>query len=237
MRHRRDALHLDGVALLERAVQDPGRVQHLPAQVLVVRVPHVDALGGERVRLHLHVRARDFVHERRLADVGVAAHQDGARVGVYARQTGHVLPDLLQVRQRRRVFLHDRAHAPERRAFQLFAAVQRVAVLQQLDVVLRDLVDDVARGVELPERQLVVVLVVQHVEQVGVERVDVVHAREVVQDAAQLLVPARLRELHLAHVELADARDGVPAMHHRRRLALRPGKHHIDEILRRRDLR
>ena len=66
---------------------------------------------------------------------------------------------------------------------------------------------------------------------------DVVHAREVLQNAAQLLVPARLRELHLAHVELADARDGVPTMHHRRRLALRPGKHHIDEILRRGDLR
>ena len=32
-------LHLDGVALLERVVEDARRVDHLPTQVFVVRVP------------------------------------------------------------------------------------------------------------------------------------------------------------------------------------------------------
>lgn len=40
---------------------------------------------------------------------------------------------------------------------------------------LRQFVDEVARAVELPQGQLVVVLVIQHVEQVRVEGVDVLH--------------------------------------------------------------
>ena len=51
-------LHLDGVALLQRPVQQAGRVDDLPAQVLVVHVAHEERLGGERVGLHVHIRAR-----------------------------------------------------------------------------------------------------------------------------------------------------------------------------------
>jgi hypothetical protein len=51
-------------------------------------------------------------------------------------------------------------------------------------------------------------LVVQHVHEVGVERVHVVDLGEVVQNLGQLVVPVLLRELHLAHIKLADALDG-----------------------------
>ncbi len=51
-------LHLDGVPLLERAVQDAGRVNDLPAQVSVVHVPYKETFCREGVRLHLHVRSR-----------------------------------------------------------------------------------------------------------------------------------------------------------------------------------
>ena len=59
----------------------------------------------------------------------------------------------------------------------------------------------------LPQRELVVVLVVQHVEQVAVEGVHVVDLGELLQHRAQLVVPAALRVLDLAHVKLADALD------------------------------
>lgn len=62
---------------------------------------------------------------------------------------------------------------------------------------LRNLVDEAARHVQLAQRQLVVVPVVQHVQQVRVERVHIVHLGEVLQDLAQLLVPAGGRELDL----------------------------------------
>lgn len=59
-------LHLDGVALLQGAVQDAGGVDDLPPQVPVVHVAHKQRLGGERVRLHLHIGAR-HLHELQAA--------------------------------------------------------------------------------------------------------------------------------------------------------------------------
>ena len=103
-----------------------------------------------------------------------------------------MLPDLLEVRERRGVLLHDGAHASQRRSLELLASVERVAVLEELDVILGDLVDDVLGGIELPERELVVVLVVQNVEEVAVEGVDIVKLREGVQDVAELVVKSLL---------------------------------------------
>ena len=42
---------------------------YLPSQIFVVSVPDVEALGGEGVRLDLHVRPRDLVDEAGLANV------------------------------------------------------------------------------------------------------------------------------------------------------------------------
>ena len=77
------------------------------------------------------------------------------------------------------------------------------------------------------------VLVVQDVEEVAVERVDVVDAGEVLEDLGELLVPRGLGVLDLAHVELADAGDGVAAVDYRGGLALRAGQDDVDEVLRR----
>ncbi|KAL7549488.1 hypothetical protein ACHAWF_017302, partial [Thalassiosira exigua] len=54
----------------EGMIQYPGGFDDL-----VVGVSHEEALGGERVRLDVDVSAGDLVHERRLADVGEAAHE------------------------------------------------------------------------------------------------------------------------------------------------------------------
>ena len=42
---------------------------HLPAEVLVVRVTHVETLGGEGVGLNLHIGSRDLVDKAGLANV------------------------------------------------------------------------------------------------------------------------------------------------------------------------
>jgi len=108
-----------------------------------------------------------------------------------------VLPDLLQVLERALLALHHRAHTAERGALQRLAAVERVAVLEQLDVVAPDLVDELLRQVQLAQRQLEVVAVVQHVDQVRVEGVDVVQPRKVGQDLGELVVVVHVRELNL----------------------------------------
>ena len=126
---RRDRLHLDGVALLERLVEHPRRIDDLPAHVLVIHVPNVERLGRESVRLHFDVGACDFVDKGRFAHVWVAGDNDRARCGVDGRQTHHVLAHLLKIFERALLPLHDGAHAAECGALERLATVQRVAVL------------------------------------------------------------------------------------------------------------
>jgi len=61
---------------------------------------------------------------------------------------------------------------------ELLASVQRVTELQEADIVLRQVVDEVTGDVKLTKRELVVVPVVQDVDQISVERVDVLRRRE-----------------------------------------------------------
>jgi hypothetical protein len=124
-------------------------------------------------RLHIDVCAGDLVNEAALADIRVAADQQRPRVGIDRRETRNVLPDLFEVRERVFLPLHDGRHAAECGPLELLAPVERVAKLDQADVVLRDLGDEVARRVELAEGELVVVLIVQDVEEGGEERVEV----------------------------------------------------------------
>ena len=69
-----------------------------------------------------------------------------------------MLPDLLEVLQALVLPPHDGRHPPQRRPLQLLAAVQRVPELEQPDIVLGHVVDEVAGGVDLSQRQLVVIL-------------------------------------------------------------------------------
>ena len=136
-----DGLHLDGVPLLQRMVQNSGGVNHLPPQVLVVCVTDVQRLGRECVRLDLDIGASDFVDEARLAHVGKAADEEGPCVWIDRRKTTQMLPDLFKVSQALALTLHDGCHSAEGGSFELLASVQRVSVLQQPDVVFRDVVN------------------------------------------------------------------------------------------------
>ena len=186
-------------------VQNSGRVDHLPSEIAVVHVPDKQRLCGEGVWLNLDVCTGHFVHEARLSHVGEATNNDGPRVGVDGRQTGEMLPHLLQVLKALVLSLHDGAHAAERSPFQLLTAIETVAEFQQADVVLGHVVDEVLGRVDLPQGQLVVVSVVEDVHEVGVERVDVIQLGKLVQDGGKLVVECLLRELYLSSIKLADS--------------------------------
>ena len=111
MRQRSDRLHLDGVAVLDRVVQNARRVDDLPANVRVVHVTEEERFRGERVRLHVHVRSGHCVHEARLPHVRKPAQDQGAISRVDGRKTVHVLAHLLQVAERGVQLLQDGAHA------------------------------------------------------------------------------------------------------------------------------
>jgi hypothetical protein len=168
-----DGLHLDGVHLLEGVVKNSGSVDNLPAEVLVIHVSDEERLGGEGVGLDVDVGASDLVDEGRLSDVGVTADKERTGGGVDGRETGHVLANLLEVSEGILLTLHDGGHATEGSLLELLATVERVTELEETAVVLSDLNDEVTSGVELTERELVVILVVEDVEEGGKERVEV----------------------------------------------------------------
>lgn len=97
------------------------------------------------------------------------------------------------------------------------------------------LVDEMSGHVDLAESELVVVLVVQNVHEIGVERVDLFDLGKLVEYERQAVVETLLREFHLAHVERAYARDLVVFVHDGGRFALRFRQDHIDELLGRGD--
>ena len=84
-----------------------------------------------------------------------------------------MLSDLLEVCQRLLLPLHDRRHSSQSCPLELFTAVQRVSKFEQADIVFRDLGDEVTGSVELTQGEFVVVLVVEHVEEGGEKRVEV----------------------------------------------------------------
>ena len=131
-----------------------------------------------------------------------------------------MLPDLLQVRQTRSDPLQHSAHTTKSSDFQTLATVQGVTVLEELHVVFSNLADQVSSGVDLAKSELVVILVVEDVEEVSVERVDLVEARELFDDGGELLVEVGLCVLDFAHVELAEAVDFVALVDNGGSLAL-----------------
>jgi hypothetical protein len=85
--------------------------------------------------------------------------------------------------------------------------------------------------VDLTQGELVVILVVQDVHQIGVERMHIVHLGKLGEHLCHPVVVVLLRELDLAQVELSDARDLVLLVHNGRCLALCLGEDDIYEIL------
>lgn len=76
-------------------------------------------------------------------------------------------------------------------------------------------------GIYLTESQLVVILVVQNVHQVCVERMHIVQLRELLYYLGESVVEVLLGEFHLATVERAYSRDLILLVNDRWCLSLR----------------
>jgi hypothetical protein len=80
-----------------------------------------------------------------------------------------------------------------------------------------------------------VILVIEHMEQIAIERMDVIQSRKLIYDGGQLLIEVLLGIPNLTHVELADAIDSITLVDNSRCLPLSAGQDYVNEVLPRRD--
>ena len=136
---------------------------------------------------------------------GLTSDDQSPGVGVDGWQPAEVLPDLLQVLQALVLPPHNGCHPTQGSSLQLLTPagrghdnyneyqhhqvlpVQRITELQEPDVVLGHVINEVPGCVDLTQRQLVMVFVVQNVHKISVERMDVFQLGKVLQDLSQLL--------------------------------------------------
>ena len=85
--------------------------------------------------------------------------------------------------------------------------------------------------IDLPQGELVVVLVVEHIHEVSIERMDIIKLRKLVQDGRQLVVERLLGELDFPSVELANSRYLEVLADDGGCLALGLGKDNVDKVL------
>ena len=72
-------LPFNGVSLFELVIENAGRIDDLPFEILVVHVSDVERLGGEGVRLHLNICPRQQVDEWRLSDIWESSKKQSSR--------------------------------------------------------------------------------------------------------------------------------------------------------------
>jgi hypothetical protein len=170
-------------------------------------VTNVETLGCEGVGLDLDIRARDVLQKRGLANIGETRNDKCAGVGVDRGQTTQMLPDLLKVDEGVLEPLADCGHATQRGLLQLLALKERLSVLQETNVVTGDGLDQRLGGRQLTKRDAEVVCIVEGVEQIAVERVDILQAGEGIDRLCEALGEGLGGVLDLTGVEGSDTAD------------------------------
>lgn len=117
-----------------------------------------------------------------------------------------MLSDLLEVGERLFLSSHDGGHTAESSTLELFAAVQAVTELEETNIVFTDAIDEMLAGVDLAQSELVVILIVEHIQQTCQERMQVVENWELVQYLLQLFAECFLGEFYFAHIAARGAR-------------------------------
>lgn len=112
-----------------------------------------------------------------------------------------MLSHLIEIQERIFEALADGGHATKRGPLELLALEERLAILEQTDIVSGNGLDQVLCGGELTERNAEVVGIVERVEQILVERMDILQSRETLEDGAELFGECFLGELDLSGVE------------------------------------
>jgi hypothetical protein len=182
-------------------VQNTGGINRLESQILVVEVTNEQTLGCESIGLHVDIGPSDAAEETGFSDIGITADQKSTSVGVDRWETAQMLSDLIKIQEGVLEALDKGSHATQGSLFQLLALEQRLSIFEKSHVIAGDRLNEMLGGRQLTKGNLEVVGIVERVEEILVERMDVLEARETVQNGAEFLGKGLLSELDLSRIE------------------------------------
>lgn len=117
--------------------------------------------------------------------------------------------DFFQIGKRRVNFSDHRADSTQCSSFERLASVERVRVLDKLQIVFAHVIDHVFSSFDMTKGEFVMVLVIEYVEEITVEGMNVFDFGKVFEDVEEFLVKSFLAEFDFSHVEGSDAADGI----------------------------
>lgn len=112
-----------------------------------------------------------------------------------------MLANLVEIQERVLEALDERGHATKRGSLELLALEKRLAILEQTDVISRNSLNQVLRSGKLAQGDTEMVGIVERVEQVLVERMNVLQSGKAFEDGAELFAKRLLRKLDFSCIE------------------------------------
>ena len=79
------------------------------------------------------------------------------------------------------------------------------------------------------------ILIVEHVEEITIERMYVIQSRKLINDGGELFIKVLLGIPKLVHIKLSNAGDSISLVDNSRCLPLSAGQDYVNDVLPRRD--
>ena len=95
-----DGLHFDRVSLIQRMIQNTGRINNLPTRIFIIRMTHEQALRRKSIGLHINIGISHIINQTRFTNIRIARQKERPRIRIDARQPAQMLPHLLQITKR-----------------------------------------------------------------------------------------------------------------------------------------
>lgn len=197
-------LHLNSIHLLKRMIENTRCVDGLKSKVLVVEVSNKQTLGCESIGLNIDIRSCHALQKARLSDIGVSADEESSSVGVNGRKTTEMLAHLVEVEERILQSSANSRHTTQGCTLELFTLEEGLCIFEKSDIIARHDLDQMLRSRELAECNAEVVCIVEGVEEILVERVDILESRKAIENQGELLSEGLLCEFDFPGVEICD---------------------------------
>jgi hypothetical protein len=163
---------------------------------------HKQTLRRESIWLNIDIRSRNTLQETRFSNIRIPADEQRSCIRINRGQTTEMLAHLVEVEEGIFQSPADCRHSTKGRTLELFALEERLRILEQSHIISGHDLDQVLRSRELTEGYSEMVGIVEGIEEIFVERMDILQAGKSVQDEGELLCECLLREFDFSGIEI-----------------------------------